>query len=87
MRAKGRIRITEDLLKGVLGIPKNVSLDKIYVEEGRGVINIVVSTDAPAYMSIGGEITPITFDVVEGQEIPSAYFDHHTIQKARGLRK
>lgn len=77
MRAKGNIRITETLLKSLLGIPNNVALDKVYIEDNRGIVNLVISTDAPAYLPalIPGAIVPITFDVAEGQEVPSVNLD------------
>ncbi len=70
MRAKGRVRITSELLFAALGLPKGIALDRVFIEEDRGFINIVVSSDAPAYYgSMIDGIKPLTFHHAEGQEL------------------
>lgn len=72
MRAKGKVRLTTELLAAALGIPKGVSVDKVYVEDGRGIVNVIVSSDAPAYTGDpNGGIKALTFAIAEGQDIPS----------------
>lgn len=83
MRAKGRINLTGELLKGMLGIPKNIALDKIYIDDTRDIVSVVVSSDAPAYVGDGiHNIRPVTYNVAEGQEVPTWQID-----TLNGLRK
>ena len=83
MRAKGKINISGELLKGMLGIPKNIALDKVFVDDTRDIVSIVVSSDAPAYVGDGvHNIRPVTYEVKEAQEVPTWHID-----TLNGLRK
>lgn len=83
MRAKGRISISTELLKGLLGVPKSIAVDTITIDDTRGIINVIVSSDAPAYVGDGVKnIRPITYAVGEAQEIPTWSVDAlHEVNK------
>lgn len=67
--ARGKLRLTEEVLKQQLHLPEEVHISDIQIDHNRGIIELHLRSSEP--------VRKLTFTSVEGQESLLGYYEIH----------